>query len=295
MWGNAHADEQEERGQGRRAKCLVSSPTASSMKHLIVDPFGGLSGDMLLGGLVDLGVEPDHLREALGSLYIGDWSLSVERTERRHLGCIWARFEVPVETHRRGLAGILERIDASVLPPPAKTTALRAFRLLAEAEAKVHRIPVEEVHFHEVGAADAILDICGVAWALHRLNIERILTTALPAGSGVIECAHGISPCPAPAVTALLEGYTLMTVGGGEMVTPTGAALLRAAGEPLDGGFTYRLIKTGYGAGARSNSILRLILAESDGTHSRGAVYGRDEVLVLETHLDDAPRHSSRI
>ena len=150
----------------------------------------------------------------------------------------------------------------------------------------MHRIPVDHVHFHEVGAADAILDICAVSFALDRLGVGELLCGALPAGSGTIRCEHGDMPCPAPAVVYLLEEFELLVgVGRGEMVTPTGAALLRAWGRPLKAGeLGYRTRRVGYGAGTRRSSVLRISLvdvAEPTGD------FQRDSVWVLETHIDD--------
>lgn len=258
----------------------------------VLDPVGGLAGDMLLGAVIDLGVEVDVLRAQLGSLGLPDWSLEVEATQRRHLGCTKASFRVPVETGHRHLPEILARIEGSSLSPRAKAMATRSFRVLAEAEAAVHRIPVERVHFHEVGAADAILDICGVSLGLDALGLEpgALVCGPLPGGSGTIRCDHGEMPCPAPAVVELLADFEVqLGVGDGEMVTPTGAALLRAWGRPLATGEVVRPSKSGYGAGTRPASVLRLTLGEAGETRDPDSAgdLRRDEVFVLETHLDD--------
>jgi uncharacterized protein (TIGR00299 family) protein len=254
----------------------------------LLDPFGGLAGDMLLGSLLDLddSLGP-ALREPLRSLKLPGWRLSYEPTIRRALGCIKATFRVPDEADHRHLPEIRERIDASSLPERAKRKADEAFVLLAIAEAKVHRIPVEHVHFHEVGAADAILDICAVSFALDRLGVDELLCGPLPAGSGMIRCEHGDMPCPAPAVVHLLEHFELLAgVGKGEMVTPTGAALLRAWGRPLRSGeLRYRTRAVGYGAGTRSSSVLRISVLDVEEASS--SEQERDNVWVIETHLDD--------
>lgn len=253
----------------------------------LLDPFGGLAGDMLLGSLLDLddSLGP-ALREPLRSLKLPGWRLTYEPTIRRALGCIKATFRVPDEADHRHLPEIRERIAASSLPERAKRKADEAFVLLAIAEAKVHRIPVEHVHFHEVGAADAILDICAVSFALDRLGVGELLCGPLPAGSGMIRCEHGDMPCPAPAVVHLLEHFELLAgVGKGEMVTPTGAALLRAWGRPLRAGeLRYRTRSVGYGAGTRSSSVLRISVLDVEEASSEQE---RDNVWVIETHLDD--------
>lgn len=271
-------------------------PSEGPRTTAVLDPFGGLAGDMLLGALIDLGVDVDGLRGELASLDLPGWRLEVEATTRRHLGCTKADFRVPEERGHRHLPEIRERIAASKLSARAKQKADEAFCVLAEAEAAVHRIPVERVHFHEVGAADAILDICGVSAALAELGVADLVCGPLPGGSGTIRCDHGEMPCPAPAVVHLLEDFVVQAgVGEGEMVTPTGAALLKAWGRPLRAGeLAYTKARAGYGAGTRSTSILRLSLVEPRALAHVGAQAGpggsawlRDEVCVLETHLDD--------
>lgn len=270
-------------------------PNTAARRVMILDPFGGLAGDMLLGGLLDLA--PDRvewLREQLGSLDLHDWSLEVAASERRHLGCTKATFTVPHEHDHRHLPEIRDRIAASRLPVRAKAKAIAAFELLAAAEARVHRIAVDEVHFHEVGAADAILDICGCSLLLDALGVDELLSGPLPGGSGTIRCEHGDLPCPAPAVVHLLEDFVLLPgVGVGEMVTPTGAALLRAWGRPLVAGeLATTRGRTGYGAGTRETSVLRVTLSEVVARPSSEPHFEHDEVAVLETHLDDeSPEH----
>ncbi len=274
----------------------------------LLDPFGGLAGDMLLGALIDLAASDATgsgetiqdfaawLRLELFSLGLHGWSLRVEATERRQIGCTRASFDIPPEHRHRHLPEIRDRIAASSLPARAKAKAIESFERLAEAEARVHRIPVDRVHFHEVGAADAILDICGCSLLLDRLGVDELRCGPLPGGSGTIRCDHGELPCPAPAVVYLLEDFVVLPgVGEGEMVTPTGAALLRAWGRALrPGELGLAHMRTGYGAGTRSSSVVRLAIGEArllahaspDGDASAGE-WLRDEVLVLETHLDD--------
>lgn len=261
--------------------------TLSAHSPALLDPFGGLAGDMLLGALLDLDPALElALREPLNSLNLPGWQLTVEAAKRRALGCTKATFDVPDEADHRHLPEIRERIANSSLPARAKHKADAAFVLLAEAEAKVHRIPVDHVHFHEVGAADAILDICAVSFGLDRLGVGEVLCGPLPGGSGTIRCEHGDMPCPAPAVVHLLEDFEVLAgVGEGEMVTPTGAALLRAWGRPLVAGeLGFRSKGVGYGAGTRAQSVCRLMLIEAASTI---AGTERDAVLVVETHLDD--------
>jgi pyridinium-3,5-bisthiocarboxylic acid mononucleotide nickel chelatase len=275
----------------RQALSAVIPSAHDTTRVGLLEPFGGLAGDMLLGALIDLDPElPAALREHLGSLKLPGWALEHAAANRRAIGCTKATFTVPDEADHRHLPEIRERIAASTLPKRAKHKADLAFVRLAEAEAAIHRIPVERVHFHEVGAADAILDICAVSFGLDRLGVSELVCGPLPGGSGTIRCAHGDMPAPAPAVVELLREFTVLAgVGEGEMVTPTGAALLVAWGRPLgaEEALGYRLIGTGYGAGTRASSIVRVQLVEPADTNSEGSGLVRDEIAVLETHLDD--------
>ena len=248
--------------------------------ELVLDPVGGLAGDMWLGMLVDLGVSPDALDDALRGLELPGWTMDVAETSRRSIGCTRVVLEVPDEADHRHLPEIESLIERSGLPGAVKQTALQVFRELARAEGRVHRIDPAQVHFHEVGAADAILDICGVAFGLHHLGVERVTCGPLPAGTGTVRCAHGELPVPVPAVVELLAGRFDLEHGRGrgEMVTPTGAALLAVLGEPLSA-FTGRVSRVGYGAGTRADSIVRGMLVEP------GSSQGM--VVVLETWIDD--------
>ncbi len=267
--------------------------SSQAERVLLLDGFGGLAGDMLLGALLDLGVERDSLVASLDSLGLEGWSLEVEAVNRRQLGCTKATFVVsaPAGGHsHRHLPEILRMIAESRLSARAKDMAERSFRALARAEAKVHRIDETQVHFHEVGADDAILDICGVCVGLDQLAIRTILSGPLPGGTGTVRCDHGELPCPVPAVVELLAGsFDLIPgEGTGEMVTPTGAALLRAWGRRLEKGQRVRPLRAGYGAGTRAASVLRLTLCEESDLDATGNDdVETDEIIVLETHIDD--------
>ena len=194
------------------------------------DCFSGASGDMLLGSLLDAGLELGELEKSLAALGISDYSLSLKQQVCR--GIRGSRFSVLDEGHSRparNLGVVRELLQGSELAPEVVASSLSVFERLAEAEAHVHGTTVEEVHFHEVGAVDTLVDIVGFCWAMERLEIDALHASALPLGSGTITTEHGLLPVPAPATLALLAGAKVPTVpseGQGEMVTPTGAALL---------------------------------------------------------------------
>lgn len=260
------------------------------MKIIYFDCYAGISGDMTVAALLDLGVPLEHLRQELAKLVlpVGSYSLAAGRVERRHMPAL--KFEVTVNdehTHRH-YAGIDLMIATSDLAEPVKNTSRRIFRRLAEAEALVHGVPVEEVHFHEVGAVDSIVDIVGAAICLDYLGIEEVFAAPLPLGGGFVETAHGRLPVPAPATAELLRGMAVHgECGTGERVTPTGAAILAAltvAGRPRP---AMTLAQIGCGAGSKDFSdcpnILRAFLG-----HTTAELAAGDEVIVAETNIDDS-------
>jgi pyridinium-3,5-bisthiocarboxylic acid mononucleotide nickel chelatase len=256
------------------------------MKILYFDCFAGISGDMTVGALLDLGIPLETLQRELAKLPLplSAYSLSLERTVRRGISA--AKFGVKVEEHQphRHYADIAGMIEASTLAEPVRETAQKIFYRLAEAEAKVHGVEIGHVHFHEVGGIDSIIDIVGTAICLHELGIGEIHASPLPLGSGFVETAHGRLPVPAPATAELLKGIPVVPSGPGERVTPTGAAILAA----LAAGFgpAPALTVTGIGSGAGDldfedvPNVLRLFCGEKNDASI-------DEIFVIESHLDD--------
>lgn len=263
------------------------------MRTLYYDCFAGIAGDMHLGALLDLGVEEEHLRAELAKLGVPGWDLSVLRTGRG--GIAATRVEVLTcgcDPPRRHLADVLGILDGSALAPAVKARAEAVFRRLAEAESRVHRIPVESVHFHEVGALDAIVDVVGAAIALERLAPERILCSAVELGSGLVRCAHGTLPVPAPATEELLRG--LPTRRGGvpyEATTPTGAAIIASVVDGFTDTPRLTVSGIGYGAGQRNGpipNVLRVLLADEPGPDPATAGTEAPESLArLECNIDD--------
>ena len=256
------------------------------MRALIFDPFAGISGDMILGALVDLGLEPAWLDEFVGSLGFEGVGVVVERANRRGIDCGRVRFELPHEHAHRHLRHIVEIVERTHVPGTVKTRAIAAFTRLAEAEAGVHGTTVEKVHFHEVGALDAILDVLCAMAAIEHLGFEAFFTRPVALGSGWVEIEHGNFPVPAPATLKLLDGIPVADSGlSGECTTPTGAAILAT----LTGGRRppeeVVIRRSGFGAGSRNPeshpNCLRLVACE--------VVAESEGVIQVQADLDDLP------
>ncbi len=254
------------------------------MSLLVLEPIGGIAGDMFLAAAIDVGVDPAALEAALRTLGVSGWRLVV--TKKTDCGIAGTHVDVAVEgeqPHDRGLREILALVDGSGLPARARAAARGMFERIGRAEAKVHGVSVDLVHFHEVGALDSIVDVCGAAVALDLLGWPRVLAAPPELGRGLGRSAHGPMPIPPPAVLELLAGRPVRPGGPeGEAVTPTGAAILAelAAVGPLPAIVPARV---GYGVGTRSwpdrPNVLRATIAEP-------AESG--ELWLLETNLDDA-------
>ncbi|HMJ07605.1 MAG TPA: nickel pincer cofactor biosynthesis protein LarC [Pyrinomonadaceae bacterium] len=258
------------------------------MKTLYFDCFAGASGNMILGGLVSLGVEPADLLRKLRLLNTADFNVEFTNVDRSGISAVHATVNIPDETRHRHLADIEKIIDGSELSPTVKSQARAIFRRLAAAEAKVHGIEVEKVHFHEVGALDAIIDVVGSCIGFELLGIERFACSKIHVGSGFVEMAHGKFPVPPPAVMELLTGIPIFSTEiEGELMTPTGAAIISTVCSNYGRLPEMAVEQTGYGAGTREYSqfpnALRLIL----GTTADDLAEGREKVAVLETNLDD--------
>ncbi len=259
------------------------------MITLYLDCYAGISGDMTVGALLDLGVPLEHLQAELAKLQLppDSYALSASRTERCHVSAL--KFDVGVRDHHthRHYAGIDAMIAGSSLPEPTKERARTIFRCLAEAEATVHGVPVEEVHFHEVGAVDSIVDIVGTAICLEYLGVEQVYASALPLGGGFVETAHGRLAMPAPATAELLRGLAVHgDLATGERVTPTGAAIIAALASESGRQPAMRLDRIGSGAGGKDfpdcPNILRAFLGALEAEPAAG-----DKVMVAETNIDD--------
>ncbi|HIJ96968.1 MAG TPA: nickel pincer cofactor biosynthesis protein LarC [Desulfuromonadales bacterium] len=260
------------------------------MTILYFDCFAGISGDMTVAALLDLGVPLDYLRSELLKLPLpdGSYELSSTRTERHHLPAL--RFDVAVHDHHthRHFAGIVAMIAESGLSDPVKERSRCIFLRLAEAEAKVHQVDIAEVHFHEVGAVDSIVDIVATAICLEYLGVNKVYAAPLPLGSGFVQTAHGRLPVPAPATVELLQGLAVHSnCGSGERVTPTGAAIVAALAIATGPRPAMTLTRFGSGAGGKDfedcPNILRAFLGKP--------LYSpeiTDDIIVVESNIDDS-------
>jgi uncharacterized protein (TIGR00299 family) protein len=258
------------------------------MKTLYFDCFAGASGDMILGAMVAAGVDPNFLRQQLSLLPVSGFKVDFETVDRSGLSATYARVETAPEHKHRHLADIKEIIDRSGLAEAVKQRAVQIFTRLAEAEARVHNEAVDHVHFHEVGALDAIVDVVGAAICFEFLKIDRFVCSPLHVGSGMVQMAHGRFPIPPPAVAELLKGAPFYAGDvKGELVTPTGAAIITTVCREYGPVPQMTTESTGYGAGTREYpdfpNVLRVFVGE---TESSRAI---DERLwMIETNLDDA-------
>jgi uncharacterized protein (TIGR00299 family) protein len=258
------------------------------MRTLYFDCFSGVSGDMILGALVDLGLEPDFLIDQLSLLGVEGFQLEFEKVDRSGIGASRVLVKTEEHHHHRHLSNILKIIDNSRLEKGVKERAGKIFTRLAEAEAKVHRVPIERIHFHEVGALDAIVDVVGACIGFDRLGVERFFSSPLNVGSGMVEMAHGRFPIPPPAVAELLRGAPIYSNEvTGELVTPTGAAVVSTLAQEFGSVPAIRIEATGYGAGYRDYprfpNVLRLMLGKMDEDRPNEA----ERVVLLETNVDD--------
>ncbi|HBB97335.1 MAG TPA: nickel pincer cofactor biosynthesis protein LarC [Blastocatellia bacterium] len=257
------------------------------MRTLYFDCFAGASGDMILGALVAAGVERRALIDQLQLLGVAGWKIDFETVDRSGISSTYARVQTPHEHVHRHLSDILKIIYQSQLKQSVKERAALIFSRLAEAEARVHNEPVEKIHFHEVGALDAIIDVCGAAIGFDLLSIEQFISSPLRVGYGMAQMAHGRFPIPPPAVAELLRDRPIYAGDvEGEFVTPTGAAIITAVCDRFENIPSMKIEVTGYGAGTRNPegfpNALRLLVAETE------TVANADETLMMiETNIDD--------
>ncbi len=257
------------------------------MKILYFDCFAGIAGDMIIGALLDAGLDLDELRGELATLKVPGYTLSAEKTARNSITGTKFNVNVSEEDHaHRHLKDIVELIDSSELSDTVKERSAQTFRTLAAAEASIHGESIESVHFHEVGGVDSIIDIIGSFIGLEKLGIEAVYASRVHLGTGFVRSAHGKIPVPAPATLALLQDVPVYSTGiTSELVTPTGAAVLVTLAKEFGPLPRMTVERTGYGAGSRELEIpnlLRVCIGEAAGPAAK-----REELVLAETNIDD--------
>ena len=261
------------------------------MPIAIFDPFSGISGDMTLGALLDVGLSPDWLRALPDTLGIAGIGVRIRDVRRGDIACKKVDFDIPPQPHGRGIREIRALVASAPVPDAVRQAADLTFTAIAACEAEIHGMAPDDVHLHEVGAVDAILDVVGALWGFHLVGVSEAFTGRVALGDGTVRAAHGVLPVPAPATLKLLEGIAVRPgpEGAGELVTPTGAALLRTmtGGKPVP---AYVPRRSGFGAGTKDfpdrANALRLILADHVSTDA-GAEPSRESLLLLAADVDD--------
>lgn len=260
------------------------------MPIALLDPFSGISGDMTLGALLDVGLDPDWLRTLPARLSLSGVEVRIQRVLRADIACTKVDFDIPPQPHGRGIQEIRALVAAAGVPDSVRARADAAFMAIATAEGEIHGVAPERVHLHEVGAVDAILDVVGAVWGFEQLGIRAVFCGPLRLGDGTVTAAHGVLPVPAPATLKLLEGVPVRPgpEGAGELVTPTGAALVKvlSSGPPPA---EYVPLRSGFGAGTKDPrgraNALRITLAELP--VAAGAAV--ESLMQLATDIDDMP------
>jgi pyridinium-3,5-bisthiocarboxylic acid mononucleotide nickel chelatase len=259
------------------------------MKLAYFDCFSGISGDMTLGALVDAGCAVEHLRGELRGLQVSGWELTAEKVWKNGMAATYVSVKTEDQSKHRSLGAILEILEKSQLAARVRERAAAIFRKLGEAEARVHDVPLEKIHFHEVGAVDAIVDIVGACIGFEALGIEKFACSALNVGGGTAKMAHGVLPVPAPATANLLQGRPTYSTGvQKELVTPTGAAIVATLCETFGPQPAMSVDAIGYGAGTEDiegqPNVVRIMVGEA----AEKSVAGFDEeIAVVEANLDD--------
>jgi pyridinium-3,5-bisthiocarboxylic acid mononucleotide nickel chelatase len=259
------------------------------MKLAYFDCFSGISGDMTLGALVDAGCSVEHLRAELRGLQVSGWDLSAQKVWKNGMAATQVRVRTEDQQKHRSLSTILEILRNSQLTPQVRERAGAIFQRLGEAEARVHDVPVEKIHFHEVGAVDAIVDIVGACIGFAALGIEKFACSPLNVGGGTAKMAHGFLPVPAPATAKLLQGRPTYSSGVQlELVTPTGAAIVTTLCDSFGPQPPMTVTAIGYGAGTADlegqPNVVRIMIGEAA---EKGVPGFDEEIAIIEANLDD--------
>ncbi len=261
------------------------------MKIAYFDCFSGASGDMIMGSLLDAGLSLEHLRDQIKKLGLSHYDIGVEKVAKKGISGSQALITIDQhhhDHHHRHLSHIKEIINNSTLSESVKEKSTAIFQHLAEAESEVHGSEVEHVHFHEVGAMDAIIDVVGAVIGFNALGIEKIFCSPLHVGCGTVKCAHGLLPVPAPATAELIKGIPVYSNGvEGELLTPTGAAILTTLSSKFGAMPPMSVKSIGYGAGTSEPAIPNLLRVVIGETEDETMDYETGQAAVLETNIDD--------
>lgn len=256
------------------------------MKTAYFNCFAGISGDMIVGALLDCGLSFHDLKQEIEKLPVSDYSLSCEKVVKNSIGGIKFNVTVLEKQPERHLHEIERIIRESALDSQVIDTSIKIFRKIGEAESKIHGVGIEELHFHEIGALDSIIDIVASVIALQKLGIKKIISSPINLGSGFVNSMHGKLPVPAPATVELLKGIPVYSSGAlFELTTPTGAAIISTMADKFGEIPNMKISSSGYGAGMRDLEIpnlLRVIIGETDDSEA-----DTDSVMVIETNIDD--------
>jgi pyridinium-3,5-bisthiocarboxylic acid mononucleotide nickel chelatase len=262
------------------------------MKIAYFDCFSGASGDMILGALMDAGLPLEHLQRELAKLGLSHFELGKAAVVKNGISGSQALVNIEHDHHHhhhhRHLGDITGIIEKSTLSAAIKRDSIRIFERLAEAEAKVHNTTVDKIHFHEVGAMDAIIDVVGGVIGIHLLGIETIICSPLHVGSGTVECAHGTLPVPAPATAELVRGKPVYATGvQGELLTPTGAAILTTMASDFGPLPSMTVEQIGHGAGTADRSIANMLRVFIGSAPQPGKTFEVEQTVTIETTIDD--------
>lgn len=254
------------------------------MKIAYLDCFSGISGDMLLGALLDVGLELDALKEDLGRLPMAGYEILARKVERGHL--VGTEVVVEADTEFSTLPAMIDLIESAQIEPEIKESSVKIITRMAQAEARLHNKSPERVHLHEVGSLDTIIDVVGTLYGLKRLEVKEVFSSPLALGRGKIRTAHGYIPIPSPATAELIKGFPVHSPGiEAELTTPTGAAIVTTIASCFGPLPEMKIEGIGYGAGERnlpdSPNLLRIFIGQ------RQERYETDEVMVIETNIDD--------
>ena len=254
------------------------------------DCYSGISGDMILGALVDLGVNIKDIRKALKKIDLTGYKLQAKKVQRNGLSCTQITVVIEKSKHHdsqphRSFTNIRRLIENSGLPAKVKSNSVEIFKRIAKVEAQIHNTTIEKIHFHEVGGIDSIVDIVGGVWAIESLKLDKIYSSALNVGEGFVDCAHGRLPVPAPATLKLLKGIPIFSTGvKTELTTPTGAALIGFYSSKFQSMPEMTISDDGYGAGSRiilsMPNLLRVMVGEM-------SLNEPDSLVMIETNIDD--------